>query len=215
MATQAVQASVTTSSTEMAPIKSAKSPTTFPLGTRASRLALIQTQLVSDVLKSAHTDEHYTFPVTPMSVLGDRNKLSPLYLLSGSSANTPAKSLWTEELETALMNGDVDMIVHSLKDVPTQLPEECEIGAILTREDPRDALIVKQGLPYTTLRELPEGSVIGTSSVRRIAQLRKSYPALKVMDVVSGVEGMEIRLEVVKLIDALSFLLFLARTTAR
>jgi len=106
-----------------------------------------------------------------------------LYLLSGSSANTPAKSLWTEELETALMKGEVDMIVHSLKDVPTQLPEECEIGAILEREDPRDALIVKQGLPYKSLEEMPEGSVIGTSSVRRIAQLRKTYPGLKVMDV--------------------------------
>ncbi len=84
------------------------------------------------------------------------------------------------------MDGDVDMIVHSMKDVPTQLPEECEIGAILKREDPRDALIVKQGLEYKTLEDMPEGSVIGTSSVRRIAQLRRVHPGMKVMDVVSG-----------------------------
>jgi hydroxymethylbilane synthase len=162
-----------------------KASNSFPLGTRASQLALVQTHLVADTLNAMHTSEEYTFPVAPMSVLGDRNKQVPLYLLSGSSANTPAKSLWTEELEEALIKGEVDMIVHSLKDVPTQLPDECEIGAILEREDPRDALIVKQGLPYKTLDEMPEGSVIGTSSVRRIAQLRKTYPRLKVMDVVS------------------------------
>ncbi len=126
-----------------------------------------------------------------MSVLGDRNKQAPLYLLSdasGPTANMPAKSLWTEELEAALLKGEVDMIVHSMKDVPTQLPKGCEIGAILEREDARDALVVKQGLPYRTLADLPEGSVVGTSSVRRIAQLKRTYPGLQVQDVV-GVRG--------------------------
>ncbi|CCO26740.1 hydroxymethylbilane synthase [Rhizoctonia solani AG-1 IB] len=75
------------------------------------------------------------------------------------------------------------MIVHSLKDVPTLLPEGGEIGAILKREDPRDCLVMKKGLSYKSLDELPDGSVIGTSSVRRVAQLKKSFPKLVFNDV--------------------------------
>lgn len=75
----------------------------------------------------------------------------------------------------ALLEGQVDAIVHCLKDMPTELPPGCELGAILEREDPSDALVVKDGLSYTCLEEMPEGSVIGTSSVRRVAQLRKQY----------------------------------------
>lgn len=101
------------------------------------------------------------------------------------STVTPAKSLWTVELEEALLRGEVDMIVHSCKDVPTTLPEGCEMGAILPREAPHDALVVKESLrtQYKTLEELPEGSVIGTSSIRRIAQLRRWYPKLEIIDV--------------------------------
>lgn len=101
------------------------------------------------------------------------------------STVTPAKSLWTVELEEALLRGEVDMIVHSCKDVPTTLPEGCEMGAILPREAPHDALVVKDSLrsQYKTLEELPEGSIIGTSSIRRIAQLRRWYPKLDIIDV--------------------------------
>lgn len=76
------------------------------------------------------------------------------------------------------MNGGFDLIVHSLKDVPTTLKEGCEIACMLQREDPRDALVVKQGLPYLTLDDLPDGSVVGTGSVRRVAQLKRAYPKL-------------------------------------
>ena len=76
------------------------------------------------------------------------------------------------------------MLVHSLKDVPTSLPHGCEIGAILERENPIDSLVVKQGLPYKSLDELPERSVVGTSSIRRVAQLRRNYPKLQFADVV-------------------------------
>lgn len=93
-------------------------------------------------------------------------------------------ALWTKELEVALLNHQVDAIVHSLKDVPTEFPPGCELGAVLEREDPSDALVVKEGLPYTSLAEMPEGSVIGTSSVRRVAQLRRKFPGLKFADVV-------------------------------
>jgi hydroxymethylbilane synthase len=175
---------------------------TYRLGTRNSQLALVQTHHVAALLNGLHPGDHLQFPVTPMSVLGDRNKTSPLYLLSGDNqvagigpsgetiagakaGAAPAKSLWTEELEIALMKGELDMIIHCLKDMPTRIPDDCEIAAILPREDPHDALVVKKGLHYKSLAELPEGSVVGTSSVRRIAQLRRVYPKLKVMDVVS------------------------------
>jgi len=170
----------------------------FPLGTRASQLALIQAHHVAELLDAQHPGAGYSFPVTPMSVAGDRNKKDPLYLLTNQQAGTGssqvlhqeagaktqiAKSLWTEELEEALMERKLDVIVHCLKDMPTQLPDHCEIGAILPRENPHDALVVKKGLTYERLSELPEGSVVGTSSVRRIAQIRKMYPGLKVMDI--------------------------------
>lgn len=119
-----------------------------------------------------------TFPITSMSTAGDNNAISPLYVIGGEG-----RAIWTKELEVALAAGAVDVIVHSLKDVPTLLPEGLMLGAILEREDPRDALVVKQGLPYKTLDELPSGSVIGTSSVRRVAQLRRRYPDLVFSDV--------------------------------
>ena len=96
-------------------------------------------------------------------------------------------ALWTKELETALLAGQVDAIVHSLKDVPTEFPPGCELGAVLEREDPSDALVVKEGLAYRSLEEFPDGSVIGTSSVRRVAQLRRRFPKLKFADVVSRI----------------------------
>lgn len=112
-----------------------------------------------------------------MSTAGDKNQSQALYLLGG-------KALWTKELEVALKEGEVDMLVHSLKDVPTTLPEGCCLGAILEREDPVDSLVVKQGKPWMSLEDLPEGSVVGTSSVRRVAQLKRKFPNLKFLDVV-------------------------------
>lgn len=118
------------------------------------------------------------FSTRTMSTLGDLNLKSPLYVIGGEG-----RSIWTKELEVALMAGAVDAIVHSLKDVPTTMPEGVELAAILEREDPRDALVVKQGLPYKSLSEMPQGSVIGTSSVRRVSLLRRAYPQLMFSDV--------------------------------
>jgi hydroxymethylbilane synthase len=114
-----------------------------------------------------------------MSTAGDKNQSQALYLLGG-------KALWTKELEVALQENVVDMLVHSLKDVPTVLPDGFEIGAILEREDPVDCLVVKQGESWAALGDLPEGSVVGTSSVRRVAQLKRTYPSLAFLDVVSS-----------------------------
>ncbi|XP_023238631.1 porphobilinogen deaminase-like [Centruroides sculpturatus] len=89
------------------------------------------------------------------------------------------KSLFTKELEIALENREVDFVVHSLKDLPTTLPEGMVIGAVCKREDPSDAVILHEKHSNHTLSSLPAGSVIGTSSLRRRAQLQSSYPHLK------------------------------------
>lgn len=143
------------------------------IGTRASPLALVQANLVLTGLQALGLP--YQFKLAPMSVAGDRNKIEPLYLMGG-------KALWTKDLEVALVENVVDCIVHSFKDVPTVLPDGCEIGAVLEREDPRDALVVKAGRSWQTLDELPHGSCVGSSSVRRIAQLRRKFPHLKFQD---------------------------------
>jgi hydroxymethylbilane synthase len=111
-----------------------------------------------------------------MSTAGDKNQSQALYLLGG-------KALWTKELEVALKERDVDMLIHSLKDVPTTLPDGCILSAILEREDPVDSLVVKQGEKWKTIDDLPSGSVVGTSSIRRVAQLKRRYPDLKFLDV--------------------------------
>ena len=156
---------------------SSKKPT-FTLASRASQLAQIQTNIVKDALAKAHPS--MSFETSFMTTEGDKNQSQALYVLGG-------KALWTKELEVVLKDNLVDMLVHSLKDVPTTLPDGCELGAILKREDPVDSLVMKTGLDYKSLDELPDGSVVGTSSVRRVAQLRRLYPKLKFADVVRRV----------------------------
>jgi hydroxymethylbilane synthase len=174
--------------------------TQFPpvnIGTRNSALAQIQARAVAAALKKAHPER--TYNICPVVVEGDRDKITPLQQLSQGEN---AKSLWTGELETMLEKGDLDIIVHCLKgtlhvtmhftayttsnnsvDMPTQLPDNLELGAILERADPRDALLISPRLPKdTTLATLPQGATIGTSSVRRAAQLRRLFPHLKFAD---------------------------------
>ncbi|WFD21527.1 hydroxymethylbilane synthase [Malassezia equina] len=123
------------------------------------------------------------FPARTMSTQGDNNLRAPLYVIGGEG-----RAIWTKELEVALVAGSVDAIVHSLKDVPTTLPEGLELAAILEREDPRDALVVKADLPYKSLKDMPRGSVIGTSSVRRVALLRRAFPHLMFSDVRGNIQ---------------------------
>ncbi|KAJ7139485.1 porphobilinogen deaminase [Mycena epipterygia] len=155
------------------------SPRTFTLASRASQLAQIQTNIVVAQLESLFppsVESSPRFATEFMSTAGDRNQSQALYLLGG-------KALWTKDLEVALKEGSVDMLVHSFKDVPTALPDGCMIGAVLKREDPVDSLVVKAGKDWKSLDELPDGSVVGTSSVRRVAQLRRNFPKLKFLDV--------------------------------
>ncbi|KAJ5881300.1 Porphobilinogen deaminase [Penicillium subrubescens] len=148
--------------------------TSFTIGTRKSKLALEQTELVAAALKKTHPD--YEFKIFSKETAGDLNTKIAL-------RDFTTKNLWTEELEELMIDGQVDFIVHSLKDVPTVLPATCTLGPMMPREDSRDVLVVKQGLSYKSLAEIPAGSVVGTSSIRRTAQLARKYPHLKVLDV--------------------------------
>ncbi|EGS20941.1 porphobilinogen deaminase-like protein [Thermochaetoides thermophila DSM 1495] len=161
---------------------SSPGPKTIRVGTRRSALALAQTNLVIAALQRAHPD--LTFEVHAMATMGDRDKTTPLPALG--------KGLWTSELEARLTSGEIDIIVHSLKDMPTTLPEGCVLACVTAREDPRDVVVFKKRYQeegrYKTLSDLPQGSVVGTSSVRRAAQLRRRYPGLVFRDVRGNVE---------------------------
>ncbi|KAK6450425.1 hydroxymethylbilane synthase [Trichoderma asperellum] len=167
------------------------------IGTRRSILAVVQAEGIRDSLQKVAPGR--TFEIESLHTLGDKDKSTELY-------NFGAKSLWTAELEEKLTSGQLDVVVHCLKgeplmvsfscgicliaevDMPTRLPETCDLAAIPLRDDPRDALIVKAGLPYTSLKTLPEGAVVGTSSVRRSAQLRRLYPHLRFANLRGNVE---------------------------
>lgn len=188
MTTLAVIAGETASSnTEHPP-----TDTKFNVGTRKSKLALVQTDLVVKALTSTCPNHVYSIKARDTAA-GDIDKLTPF-------KDMPVKNLWTHELETLMLEGQLDILVHSLKgrstpcsqttltlnhclDVPTQLPPGCEIGAVLPREDPRDAFVIKAGRPALGIQDLPAGSVVGTSSIRRTAQIALKYPHLKVKDV--------------------------------
>ncbi|KAJ5278763.1 porphobilinogen deaminase [Penicillium angulare] len=154
--------------------------TQLTIGTRNSKLALVQAERVSDALNAAHP--HIKFPWQTVSVSGDVDKTSPFLKFGGPS--DAAKNIWTEEMEAKLSSGELDLLVHCLKDMPTRLPSGCVLGAIIHREDPTDALVIKKSLQdqYTDLSQLPPGSIVGTSSTRRKALLKWKYPHLKVQE---------------------------------
>lgn len=147
---------------------------TIRVGSRKSELALIQTKHVIARLQKLYPKKK--FEIHTMSTIGDR-------VLNISLPKIGEKSLFTRDLEDALRNGGVDFVVHSLKDLPTALPTGMAIGAVLEREDARDALVLREDYKGHTIETLPEGSVIGTSSLRRTAQIRRQYPQLIVCDI--------------------------------
>ncbi|XP_034111455.1 uncharacterized protein LOC117572613 [Drosophila albomicans] len=144
------------------------------VGSRKSELALIQTKHVIGRLQKLYPKQK--FEIHTMSTFGDR-------VLNVSLPKIGEKSLFTRDLEDALRNGGVDFVVHSLKDLPTALPTGMAVGAVLEREDARDALVLRENFKGHTIADLPEGSVIGTSSLRRTAQIRRQYPHLVVCDI--------------------------------
>ena len=144
-------------------------PCRLRIGTRGSPLALVQAELISSLLHAAHPN----LPVPELVVIktaGDRITDRPLSEIGG-------KGLFTKEIDNALMTGQVDLAVHSMKDVPTEIPQGLRLACLLPRADPRDVLISKPG---NSLADLPSDCLIGTSSLRRQALLLQARPDLRV-----------------------------------
>lgn len=142
------------------------SPSRLVIATRASRLALWQAHHVRDRLLELYPDCHVD--LLEMTTKGDR-------ILDRTLSKVGGKGLFVKELETALLDGRADLAVHSLKDVPVELTTPFSLSTIMTRDDPRDAFVSNT---YQSLDAMPKGSVVGTSSLRREAQLRQRYPGL-------------------------------------
>lgn len=147
---------------------------TIRIGSRKSQLALVQTYWVQEQLQKAFPDR--SFEVHTMSTQGDK-------ILDVALAKIGDKGLFTKELEVGMIQNEIDFAVHSLKDLPTRLPEGLVLGCVSERENPADALVLHERHKDKQLDTLPEGSVIGTSSLRRLAQLRHHYPHLSFKDV--------------------------------
>lgn len=138
------------------------------VGSRRSKLALTQSNWVIDQLRKL--DLPFEFELKEIVTKGDR-------ILDVTLSKVGGKGLFVKEIEQAMLDGEIDMAVHSMKDMPAVLPEGLMIGCIPPREDHRDVLISNDNL---TLAELPEGAVVGTSSLRRSAQLLAKRPDLKI-----------------------------------
>jgi hydroxymethylbilane synthase len=146
------------------------------IGSRGSALALVQTEWVKKRILELHPDEEISIKVIRTSADGNQTAS----LRSGSTVG-----VFVRELEQALTGKEIDIAVHSMKDVPTQIAEGLRIAAIPQREDPRDALVANRAV---SLEELPDGSLVGTGSVRRQAQILAVRPGLRVMDIRGNVD---------------------------
>ncbi|WP_421215480.1 hydroxymethylbilane synthase [Aeromonas jandaei] len=143
---------------------------TLKIATRKSPLALWQANFVKDQLEALHPE--LQVELVPMSTQGDKILDTPLAKVGG-------KGLFVKELETAMLEGRADIAVHSMKDVPVEFPEGLGLHTICVREDPRDAFVSNR---FKAITELPQGAVVGTSSLRRQCQLRAARPDLVIRD---------------------------------
>ncbi|HEU4758754.1 MAG TPA: hydroxymethylbilane synthase, partial [Dehalococcoidia bacterium] len=151
------------------------SPRTFVAGSRGSALALRQTEIVLELLRAAHPEA--PFEVRTIRTAGDRSR--------ASLSEIGGRGVFVIELERALLAGEIDIAVHSLKDLPTQETSGLTIAAVPAREDPRDALVSRDN---AALAELPAGAVVGTGSPRRAAQLLAARPDLRIADIRGNVD---------------------------
>jgi len=142
--------------------------TSVVLGTRGSKLAVHQSEWVQARLKELAP--HVTVTLRRIQTSGDKILDVPLAKVGG-------KGLFVKEIEEALLSGEIDLAVHSMKDVPTELPEGLDLLCIPFREDPRDALISRDGRMF---KDLPDGARVGTSSLRRQSQLLQARPDLSI-----------------------------------
>lgn len=148
------------------------------IGTRGSPLALAQAHEVRDRLAKAHGLSEAAISITIIKTTGDRVTDRPLSDIGG-------KGLFTKEIEDALFAREIDIAVHSMKDMQTELPDGLALGAVLPREDPRDAFI---SLKHANIAALPTGSIVGTSSLRRKSQVLSIRPDLSIIDFRGNVE---------------------------
>ncbi|MDL2281382.1 hydroxymethylbilane synthase [Selenomonadales bacterium OttesenSCG-928-I06] len=153
------------------------------IGTRSSKLALWQAEHIRDTLQKHYPD--LKIDLLKITTKGDKILDVPLAKIGG-------KGLFTKEIENALLSKEVDLAVHSLKDMPTDLPEGLEISAISKREEPYDALISPK---FKTLDNLPHGAKVGTSSLRRKAQILKARSDLVTVDLRGNLDSRLRKLE--------------------
>ncbi|NIA19151.1 MAG: hydroxymethylbilane synthase, partial [Xanthomonadaceae bacterium] len=146
------------------------------IGSRGSALARWQAEWVRTQLSTTYPELEVSIKL--IKTKGDKILDVPLAKVGG-------KGLFVKEIEDALLNGSIDLAVHSMKDVPTELPAGLGIVVTPEREDPRDAFFSYQGIP---LEKLPAGAVIGTSSLRRRSQLKYHYPELELKDLRGNVD---------------------------
>ncbi|HYN86661.1 MAG TPA: hydroxymethylbilane synthase [Pyrinomonadaceae bacterium] len=157
----------------------------FRIGSRGSKLALWQAGWVRERLQAAHPGAEVCVEV--IKTEGDVRRDVPLSVIGG-------RGVFTKEIEQALLDGRVDIAVHSLKDLPTVVPDGLLLAATPEREDARDALVLRegfapsQGMTGSALDLLPRGARVGTSSVRRLAQLKHRRPDLSVLDLRGNVD---------------------------
>ena len=144
------------------------------IASRRSKLAMVQTLWVKEQLEKNYPDLEVS--IEAMVTQGDK-------ILDVALAKIGDKGLFTKELEAQMLIGHADIAVHSLKDLPTNLPSGLELACITKREDPADALVVNEKNNCYKLENLPAGSIVGTSSLRRLAQLKNKFPHLKFKDI--------------------------------
>ena len=146
------------------------------IGTRGSSLAMCQAQMVQAMLEERYPDRSFTLQT--IKAQADKNPELPLVAMSG-------EGVFVKELEAALLEGRIDLAVHSMKDLPLETPPGLRIAAVLEREEPRDALVSRSG---ESLEQLPKGARIGTSSLRRQSQLRRRRPDLELLEIRGNVD---------------------------
>ncbi|MBN3556326.1 hydroxymethylbilane synthase [Fictibacillus nanhaiensis] len=146
------------------------------VGSRRSKLAITQTNWVIEQLKKSGMP--FEFEVKEIVTKGD-------IILDVTLSKVGGKGLFVKEIEQAMLDKEIDIAVHSMKDMPSELPEGLEIGCTPKRVDPRDALISEK---YSSLRELPAGAIIGTSSLRRAAQILNRRPDLEIKSIRGNID---------------------------
>ena len=147
------------------------------VGTRGSKLALVQTNWVVEKLKNANPG--IEFEIKVIKTKGDLITHLPLHKIGD-------KGLFTKEIEHQLINKEIDLAIHSMKDMPSNLPKGLKFASVPKREDPRDVLVLKEG--YNSIDDLPKGAKIGTGSKRRTYQLLKYRPDLEIVPIRGNID---------------------------